>query len=91
MLTIRRPACIHAGMQATPARAHRHGSGSAPIGAGDAKEPLQVRIPVALKRRFKAHAAMRGLEPNELFVQVWEHYETAFRHKNEGTDENEGS
>lgn len=42
---------------------------------GDAKEPLQVRIPVPIKRRFKAHAAMRGLEPNELFVEVWTHYE----------------
>ncbi len=40
-----------------------------------AKEPLQVRIPVAIKRSFKAHAAMRGLEPNELFVEVWNHYE----------------
>lgn len=39
------------------------------------KEPLQVRIPTAVKRRFKAHAAMRGLEPNELFVEVWENYE----------------
>jgi hypothetical protein len=41
------------------------------------KEPLQVRIPTALKRRFKAYAALRGLEPNELFVEVWEHYERA--------------
>jgi hypothetical protein len=40
----------------------------------DTKEPLQVRIPTAVKRRFKAHAAMRGMEPNELFVEVWEHY-----------------
>ena len=39
------------------------------------KEPLQVRIPAGLKRRFKAHAAMCGIEPNELFVLVWEHYE----------------
>lgn len=39
------------------------------------KEPLQVRIPTAVKRRFKAHAAMLGLEPNELFVEVWDHYE----------------
>lgn len=46
--------------------------------AGDAKEPLQVRIPIPVKRRFKAHAAMRGLEPNELFVEVWNHYERTF-------------
>ena len=39
------------------------------------KEPLQVRIPPVVKRRFKAHAALRGLEPNELFVEVWDHYE----------------
>lgn len=39
------------------------------------KEPLQVRIPASLKRRFKAHAAISGLEPNELFVEVWTHYE----------------
>jgi hypothetical protein len=42
---------------------------------GISKEPLQVRIPQSLKRRFKAHAAMLGLEPNELFVVVWQHYE----------------
>jgi hypothetical protein len=40
-----------------------------------AKEPLQVRIPVNIKRRFKAHAALRGIEPNELFVEIWDHYE----------------
>ena len=39
------------------------------------KEPLQVRIPVSLKRRFKSHAALRGLEPHELFVEMWEVYE----------------
>lgn len=39
------------------------------------KEPLQVRIPTEVKRRFKSYAAMRGLEPHELFVEVWEHYE----------------
>lgn len=44
---------------------------------GGAKEPLQVRIPTAVKRRFKAHAAMRGIEPNELFVEVWSFYESA--------------
>jgi hypothetical protein len=42
---------------------------------GSAKEPLQIRIPINVKRRFKAHAAMRGMEPNELFVEVWDHYE----------------
>jgi hypothetical protein len=39
------------------------------------KEPLQIRIPTDIKRRFKAAAALRGLEPNELFVEVWEQYE----------------
>ncbi|WP_448205709.1 hypothetical protein [Azospirillum sp. sgz302134] len=39
------------------------------------KEPLQVRIPTLVKRQFKAAAAMRGLEPHELFVEVWEHYQ----------------
>jgi hypothetical protein len=47
--------------------------------AGADKEPLQVRIPVIVKRRFKAHAAMRGMEPNELFVVVWEHYEASLK------------
>jgi soluble lytic murein transglycosylase-like protein len=47
----------------------------APTSAETSKEPLQVRIPGALKRRFKAHAALRGIEPNELFVEMWEHYE----------------
>lgn len=46
-----------------------------PRAAKAAKEPLQVRIPGAIKRRFKAHAAMRGVEPDELFVEAWEHYE----------------
>ena len=46
--------------------------------AGD-KEPLQVRIPVAVNRRFRSHAALRGLEPHELFVEVWEHYEASLR------------
>lgn len=41
------------------------------------KEPLQVRIPTAVKRRFKAHAAMRGLEPNALFVEIWTQYEAS--------------
>ena len=41
------------------------------------KEPLQVRIPAAVKRQFKAEAAIRGLEPNELFVEIWDHYRRA--------------
>lgn len=45
------------------------------VKGGSEKEPLQVRIPMLVKRRFKAHAAMRGIEPNELFIEVWEHYE----------------
>ncbi len=39
------------------------------------KEPLQVRIPVGVKRRFKSHAALRGLEPHQLFVEMWQLYE----------------
>jgi hypothetical protein len=39
------------------------------------KEPLQVRIPTRIKRRFKARAAMRGIEPNALLVELWEFYE----------------
>jgi len=39
------------------------------------KEPLQVRIPSTVKRRFKAQAAILGMEPNQLFVEVWDHYE----------------
>ena len=43
----------------------------------NSKEPLQVRIPVGIKRQFKARAALLGIEPNELFVEVWQHYEQA--------------
>ena len=50
-------------------------SNTARRGSGAGKEPLQVRIPAPLKRKFKAHAALRGIEPNELFVEVWQHYE----------------
>jgi len=46
-----------------------------PPAAGDRKEPLQVRIPVDIKRRFKALAAIRGQEPNELFVELWVYYQ----------------
>ncbi|MCB8878390.1 hypothetical protein [Acidisoma silvae] len=45
-----------------------------PTGTGE-KEPLQIRIPTNVKRAFKARAAIRGIEPNTLFVEVWEHYE----------------
>lgn len=45
------------------------------------KEPLQVRIPANLKRQFKSHAALRGMEPNELFVEIWSHYERTVIHK----------
>jgi hypothetical protein len=48
------------------------------------KEPLQVRIPVAVKRRFKAHASMRGIEPNALLVKLWEDYETRVLSTGEG-------
>jgi hypothetical protein len=41
----------------------------------EGKEPLQVRIPVIVKRRFKTQAAIRGIEPNQLFVEIWDHYE----------------
>ena len=44
---------------------------------GSEKEPLQVRIPRDIKRRFKAKAALLGVEPNELFVQMWDMYERA--------------
>lgn len=37
------------------------------------KEPLQARIPGSVTRRFKAYAALRGMEPNDLFVEVREH------------------
>ena len=41
----------------------------------DAKEPLQVRIPSSVKRRFKAAAALRGIDANVLFIEMWDHYE----------------
>lgn len=47
------------------------------------KEPLQVRIPALIKRRFKAHAASLGLEPNELFVEIWAYYEGAVINKSQ--------
>lgn len=57
---------------------------------GADKEPLQVRIPVAVKRRFKSHAALRGLEPHELFVEVWERYEASLKAETVRAGETEG-
>jgi aldehyde dehydrogenase family protein len=69
-LTNRRNACNHARMMVTVRRADvERGRGRRPP-RPDSKEPLQVRIPTPVKRRFKAQAAMRGMEPNELFVEV---------------------
>jgi hypothetical protein len=59
-----------------PAKPSRKAKASEPP---QGKEPLQVRIPVAVKRAFKSAAALRGMEPNELFVEVWEHYERTHR------------
>jgi hypothetical protein len=39
------------------------------------EESLQGRIPASGKRRFKAHAAMRGTAPNKYSVEAWEQYE----------------
>lgn len=47
-----------------------------PVSSGrEEKEPLQVRIPIRVKRAFKSLAALRGIEPNALFVEIWEHYQ----------------
>jgi hypothetical protein len=43
-----------------------------------AKEPLQIRLPVSVKRKFTAHAVLRGLDLNEQFQEVWEHYEQTY-------------
>lgn len=64
-------ACIHAAMNTTRT------STDTQISPTPKKEPLQLRLPVQVKREFKAHAAIRGLEPNELFVEVWEYYARA--------------
>ena len=58
-------------------------SGPHADGAREVKEPLQVRIPTSVKRRFKAFAAMEGKEPHELFVEVWDFFEKA--HKRPGS------
>ena len=79
LLTTRRIACSHARMAAAkrvPVSARASGR---PRAGGADKEPLQVRIPVAVKRRFKSHAALRGLEPHELFVEMWERYEASLK------------
>jgi hypothetical protein len=54
------------------------------------KEPLQVRIPVAVKRRFKSHAALRGMAPHQLFVEVWKRYEASLNLKNESGTKDRG-
>ena len=54
------------------------------VRASDKKEPLQVRIPTSVKRAFKSQAALRGIEPNALFVEMWEYYNRA--KKNTGTE-----
>jgi hypothetical protein len=66
-------ACNHARMQPrlpgiiTPSESRRT--------IGGEKEPLQVRIPKVVKRRFMSHAGLCGLKANELFVKIWEYYE----------------
>jgi hypothetical protein len=73
-LTTRTGACLHARMAAITHPARSRVAATAAT-AASGKEPLQVRIPTPIKRAFKSRAALRGLEPNELFVEVWEHYE----------------
>ncbi len=69
-------ACSHGAMaSAREGRAGRTRHSNKPVRAGAAKEPLQIRIPVGIKRTFKARAAIRGMEPHELFVEVWKYYE----------------
>jgi hypothetical protein len=62
---------MHAAMRGS--KSERDSVRGAPIPEG--KEPLQVRIPARIKRAFKTCAAMRDIEPNRLFVEMWEHYE----------------
>ena len=63
-----------------PAAKHANIKGEQSGGPGlAAKEPLQVRIPVSVKRRFKSFAALKGIEPNELFVEVWAFYEAGLK------------
>lgn len=67
-------ACKHAKMNTdSPEQRHRRPSAL----KLEAKEPLQVRIPISVKRRFKSCAALNGVEPNELFCEIWAYYEAA--------------
>ena len=61
-------------MVGTESTSRRPSQGQAQLST-PVKEPLQVRIPVKIKRAFKSHAALRGIEPNQLFVEIWESYE----------------
>lgn len=63
-------------MQAVKAPQAKAGS-SRKLPGPDEKEPLQVRIPVSVKRKFKSHAALKGIEPHELFCEIWSFYEAA--------------
>jgi hypothetical protein len=79
-LTNRMTACSHARMAIATRKPARVPEGkSGPADTGLEKAPLQVRIPVSVKRRFKSHAALRGMEPNALFVEIWEHYESSHK------------
>ena len=86
-MTANRAACAHACMQRDMVL---RVAKDVPRAAKPVKEPLQVRIPGTVKRRFKAHAAMRGVEPNELFVEVWEHYERTRAADASGQGEGDG-
>jgi hypothetical protein len=79
-LTNRMRACSHARMVAVTSKTTRVTKGKPRSGGAVLeKEPLQVRIPVSVKRRFKSYAALRGIEPNTLFVEIWEHYESSYK------------
>ena len=65
---------------------HQPRSRKAPVLLLEEKEPLQVRIPISVKRRFKSCAALNGVEPNELFCEMWAYYEAA--HANPADKEN---
>ncbi len=76
-LTNRMHACTHARMASKPTRVAKGKSSFADTALK--KEPLQVRIPVSVKRRFKSYAALRGIEPHALFVEIWEYYESSHK------------
>jgi len=59
-----------------PLKHAESGNRGVTLGGDGDKEPLQVRIPAAVKRHFKACAALRGIAPNELFVEVWAYYQS---------------